>query len=689
MMTTTIRASLAALFFAMVATLGAVEPVAEWTFAEKPEGAARFDGEGGRVFPQIKLNAGPFTFEARVKAAGRGGLIQTRIGSLVLHESGILVALLPMDGMYREVPLSPISLNEWHEVRLRWDGGRLDLVVDGVRVNRVTLAGRLAPLDDAAVTIGAWMMPDPAVPGFAAKDKAWLFERPFQGLISRAAIWDRAIEGEEREAPAEVSGAQQCLEDYRAFFDASRAKDIEATKRLGRSMRGFMARDPRRPVYHLTAPMGDILDPAGAWFDGKRYHVFSYRNMISLLSATPLVHFVSDDLIHWEDYPIAVWPDSELDVQGIWLANFFHDDSGETRMLYTALGRKGKIGVLARNNDGLVSFTDKRAVITDLVHHDGHVWKDGADWFAITTQQHWGRRAEVAGDGILLLQSRDLNSWTKRGEIFAVPKHPDPRDDKQRWGFTEFPYLIPFGDRHVMMLGTRPSRYWVGRFDKTVPAFISDEPAGHLLDVLNSFHCFNPSAIDAQGRRIIMAMNIHLSGAVDGVPWAGAHTLPRILTLEGDHLRQEPIEAVEVLRGAHQRRADIRIADGARGLLPGLNGDTVELIAEFDPGTAKRFGLIVRGGTKIYVDVAANRFGASGNLKYGAPYPELGEGPAFLSPGKPVQIRVFLDRALLEVFVNGQTGTGVLTAAPEEQGIDLFSEGGEAVLRTLDVWELR
>jgi sucrose-6-phosphate hydrolase SacC (GH32 family) len=344
--------------------------------------------------------------------------------------------------------------------------------------------------------------------------------------------------------------------------------------------------------------------------------------------------------------------------------------------------------VLARSDDGLVSFTDKRAVITDLVHHDGHVWKDGADWLAITTEQHWGRR-EGAGDGILLLQSRDLQSWTRRGEIFAAPKHATPRDDKQRWGFAEFPYLLPFGDQHVLMLGTRPTRYWVGRFDKTAPAFIPDEPGGHLLDVLNSFHCFNPSAVDAQGRRIIMAMNIYLSGNVEGVPWAGVHTLPRYLTLEGDRLRQEPIEAVASLRGAHRQRTGIRIAEGARGLLPDLAGDTLELSAEFDPGTAKRFGLIVRGGTKIHVDVAANRFGAAGNVKYGAPYPEMGEGPAFLTPGQTVRMRVFLDRGLLEVFVNGQTGTGVLTAAPEERGIDLFSEGGEAVLRSLEVWEMK
>jgi sucrose-6-phosphate hydrolase SacC (GH32 family) len=176
---------------------------------------------------------------------------------------------------------------------------------------------------------------------------------------------------------------------------------------------------------------------------------------------------------------------------------------------------------------------------------------------------------------------------------------------------------------------------------------------------------------------------------VDGVPWSGAHALPWVLTREGTRLRQDPIEAVESLRGRHERRAAIRIASGARGLLTGLSGDTLELVAEFEPGTSKRFGLIVRDRTRIYVDAVSGRFGVSVNVEFGANYPELGEGPAYLRPGQPVCVHVFLDRALLEVFVNGQSGTAGLTADPSATGLDLFSEGGEAILRNLDVWEMR
>ena len=90
----------------------------------------------------------------------------------------------------------------------------------------------------------------------------------------------------------------------------------------------------------------------------------------------------------------------------------------------------------------------------------------------------------------------------------------------------------------------------------------------------------------------------------------------------------------------------------------------------------------------MFFDAATGQFGAEGNLKIPSPYPELGRGPAYLKRGQPMRMRLFLDRSLLEVFVNGQTGTGVFNSDPAATGMDLFSEGGEARLTSLDVWQM-
>ena len=50
-------------------------------------------------------------------------------------------------------------------------------------------------------------------------------------------------------------------------------------------------------------------------------------------------------------------------------------------------------------------------------------------------------------------------------------------------------------------------------------------------------------------------------------------------------------------------------------------------------------------------------------------------------------MHVFLDKQLVEAFVNGQTCT---TAAKENgDGIDLFSEGGSVLCTRLDIWNMK
>ena len=67
----------------------------------------------------------------------------------------------------------------------------------------------------------------------------------------------------------------------------------------------------------------------------------------------------------------------------------------------------------------------------------------------------------------------------------------------------EFPYLLSFGNKDVLMLGSSPVRYWVGWFDREKLKFIPDQSHCLLLDYSNPFHCFNPPSrkISAFGRR--------------------------------------------------------------------------------------------------------------------------------------------------------------------------------------------
>lgn len=682
-------------------------------------GAASFDGNGWLSTghePEHALSLSQseeMSVCIRLRATKPGGLFYTNLFSLVVHDHGVVIGLLGVrsegGGMYREIPLGIIAFNDWHDLIVRYRAGNLEFFSDGTLMASVLIKEKPQPIFSGPGVIGGWRVNDPPLPNFPQEIADSIFQRLFTGAIDHVAFWSRALADDEVallsgvasiSKPAAKSAWQKCMDHYRRFHDASRAKDLKACEALGLAMRTFMASDPLRPIYHLTAPMGWIADPVGAFYHEGTYHVFSFRNLYSELACCPLTHYASDDMIHWKDLPVAVWADSELDVHGIWLGNNFLDDQGIPAMLYTAHGMKGSIGALARSYDHLVTFGEKQAVITDLTHHDGHTWKDGQTWYTLVTSQYWGKRAGKLGDAITILTSPDLVHWTNRGELFAINKFDHPADDLQKWGFTEFPYLIPFGEKHVLMIGTRPVRYWVGRFDKEKLVFVPDDPQCKLIDYLNPCHCFNPLTVDPKGpdgspRRIIYASDNNPSGQAESLMWNGAQMLPRVLTLEGGRLLQEPVPEAETLRGSHYSRRGIAVAPGMKGLINDVSGDALEIMIQFEPGTAKRFGLKVRMSgdgqtfTTIFYDVASGDFGVENNIWGPAPHPDLGRGPAYLAPGKPVTLRVFLDKCLLEVFVNGHSCTGLFKTDPKFIGLDLFSEGGTARVNTLDLWNMK
>ncbi|WP_139378496.1 GH32 C-terminal domain-containing protein [Parapedobacter luteus] len=652
------------------------------------------------------------TIALEVKPTQAGGIFWTPSLSMAITDDRTLVVMVSTvdekGSLFREIPVGKLALGQWHQLVINYADRQLEVVVDGARLLAKQLHGSIHPQAPGAVLIGAWKATDPPVGNFPKGVQDFLFERRFTGHIRYMAYWDYLLDDQAVAGLCHTRGikdvqdpASVMYEQYDAFFDQSRAGDVEGVRAIGKAMRHYMARDPRRPSFHLTAPMDAILDPAGAVYHGGKYHLFSYRNMISLLAYTPLAHYVSDDLLHWEDYPIALWPDSPLDTYGIWLGNLWLEDHRQPKMFYTALGQSGKYGVMAESDDGLTSFGNKRLVMDDMEHHDGHVWKDGDRYYALTTRQHWGRSADSLGDDIVLLMSKDLMQWETRGTLFSAHKHRNPKDNQQQWGFAEYPYLLPFGDKYVLMLGTRPARYWVGEFDKDSAAFIPDDPEGMLLDYLNPFHCFNPLMVDSCGpqggeRRIIHALQLYASGEVDGIRWSGTHVTPRVLEFTERRLTQTPIPELEKLRKLHSKTVNFQLDSAVQQKFVTLKDGRADILIEVPGGQRGIFGFYVTSGTRpgdtasVFLNLTSNRFGVKGGIKMPIDYPELGSAPAFLpQDGRSVSMRVLIDGSLIEVFVNGQSCTGVLSGDCRAITFRPFCEVGPINVDSLTIWNIQ
>ena len=344
----------------------------------------------------------------------------------------------------------------------------------------------------------------------------------------------------------------------RDFRVAVTSREREVFGPAARELRRWMlANDPHRPRYHFTAPEGWINDPNGPIYHQGTYHLFyQYRPVFANGSQSPVCwgHATSTDLLHWEDWPVAMWPDRGYDVDGVYSGNTFIDDDGFPCALYTGnvAGHAEAHGVLARSTDGWLTWhkhkvmdNEQRPNAASPVHWDAQVWKQGELW-----QQLIGG---AVGEGAAqrgaahLWTSPDLEEWTHRG---TIAEDHDP--ERRYW---ELPYLVPFGDRAVLMVGARNNPYWTGSYDRQARRFHPDRREPRFVD-LGLYYCVNPHLVDDRGpggapRRLLLGWVLGARSPVDAAP---------LLDRRAQHSRgywswratswsSSPVPELEALRG--------------------------------------------------------------------------------------------------------------------------------------------
>jgi len=472
------------------------------------------------------------------------------------------------------------------------------------------------------------------------------------------------------------------VEAYRAVV-ASKDKSTYAKAALD-LRRWVIKNDPYRPIFHFTGPESWINDPNGVIYHRGTYHLFYQYDPIiqGKRSNRCWGHAVSKDLVHWEDWPVALWPDTRYDGGGVYSGNtFIHE--GKITALYTGNvgGHSETYGMLAWSEDGGLTFKKKmvmpnhqRPNAQSPVHWDAQIWKEGDTWCQLIGGATEGGKQGTAW----LWKSTDLENWKLQRNIAPSIKHGP--------GYWELPYLVPLNGRQVLMVGAG-NPYWIGSYDAKTMEFTAQTPA-RSVDT-GDYYSFNPNMVDDKGsnrseRRLMHGWaTIGRPPGVAGVPyWEQAHSIPRVITIKDDRLWQEPIPELQSLRydrqsGTHQ----VLSADKPVPQLS-LRGDALEIIATFDRGAAKRCGLIVRAnnlgeGTKIWVS-AGDMFGIEGC-----------GNTHFLKEDDPAVLHVFVDRGVIEVYCNGVAVTHKSFAPADRMGVMAFSEGGDAALKTLEAWKMK
>lgn len=646
-----------------------------------------------------KNNAISVYLRVKIEENTAGSLFYSDFLALELNRSGLFLAYAGVKvkggAVYREIPLCYREKYGWQDIILTVSNGAISFYIDGVRRARYDIPQDLeSPFQDDLI-IGGFRCCKPDTYSNGA-----VFAKFSKITYDTAVLWTRGLsdrEIAELSGVFELSKSEYDGEDiavmeiarlHNKYFDASAENDAVRCREIWNKLKEIEKNDEKRPLWHLTQPFGFIFDPCGAFYHGGKYHVYSYHNIEYLLNYSSLDHYASDDLVHWYGMPIGPFADSPSDAFCIYLMNHFYDDEGNVRALYTGHGFGGKTGVLARVSDDMTQYTDKHPVITKY-HHDGHVFKHDGKWYTITSKLCKAQREGDKGDPVMMWSSDDLEKWTEEGEIFCQKKCPETGG-----GFMEFPYLLNFGKKDALILGGHPVRYWVGHFDWKKKKFIPDQEESKLLDNTNPFHCFNPLCVDDKGeggteRRILMAMYCDIGSGDRKIQWGCCHVMPRVLTLENGRLRQDPIPEIEKLHKDNFSAKNIKNNKlfGNNVFEGHISGEALDISATFDSLSKGKVGITLTDRDneedRVFVsyDSKTDLFEIGGNVLHGGKFKAYRKGDE-------IGLRIFTDRSLIEIFVNGESAVTSFRGDPAAKRKPSVVTEGKSNCREFKVWKM-
>jgi levanase/fructan beta-fructosidase len=253
-------------------------------------------------------------------------------------------------------------------------------------------------------------------------------------------------------------------------------------------------------------------------------------------------------------------------------------------------------------------------------------------------------------------------------------------------------------------------QYFVGDFDGKT--FKNDNPPDKELtmDYGDCFYAAIPWNNMPDNEKLFIGWLV--PGPQETYPWRGQMSIPRDLSLEktdqGIRLLQQPAsiikDGLKKLPGDHiVNRKDLTI-NGQKALMGKTvtGGNAYWLDAEWNIKPGTKAGFII-GQQKDNDSPAA----AAAIIGYDAATHEVfvarsGTGSGKINKGKlrqtisvpnktgTIRLQVLVDKSSLEVFVNN--GEEVLSTyifpGKDANGLSAFADGGEAVLRTLKIWNL-
>ena len=455
-----------------------------------------------------------------------------------------------------------------------------------------------------------------------------------------------------------------------------------------RSHREQLLTDPWRPGYHFTVPEGVAIpfDPNGAIFWQGRYHLFYiFQDTRSGIKSDHWGHVSSTDLFHWRHHPTGL-------LEGMYSGNCFLNKDGIPTMCYHQVNQGNAMAVALDDELNEWSKLDSNPITPDTRESDEHDgkyrswdpfgWYDGNNYYAI-----------FGGEYPAIAKSTSLDEpWHYVGDLFAHGVDGVAPDED-----VSCADLFKLDDKDVLLCISHRMgcRYYIGEWKNEQ---FYPESHAQMSWVDNTF--FAPeSVLDDKGRRIMWAWLLDFREFAVRLEqgWSGTMSLPRVLWLENGEMRMDVPEEIERLRYRPKHQENIEVQSDSEIILDDVNGNSLEIKMEFENSSAAEYGIkiccspdgqeqtvISYNPSKTTLEVDTNNSGPEESPKH------VESAPLKLTTGERLQLRIFIDRSVVEVFANNRQAImrRIYPKRSDSTQVRVFAKGNSVNVRRLESWHI-
>lgn len=444
-----------------------------------------------------------------------------------------------------------------------------------------------------------------------------------------------------------------------------------------------------RPVFHFSPEKNWMGSPCGLVYLNDEYHMFfQYNPNGNDEGSSHWGHAVSNDLIHWKEYPVAINPDQnapEGEKNGVLPGSVIVDkhntlgkQTNTTKTLiafYTNLNGEQK---MAYSTDKGTTWTKYEKPVIPFNADDNArgpkvTWhEESKKWIMAIYRQTPG---EDSIKGVSFYSSDNLTDWEWKSHTPNFIGSPDlvrfkvsNRPEETKWGLID-----------------ADGSYFLGSFDGK--KFTPETPKIKSDWGKNYYSPQTFGNIPETDGRIIQIAYMR-NGKFPNMPFNGQMTFPCKLSVKkypsGYQIIKKPIREIEKIHFKRYSWENKNIIPGIKNnKLKRVATDRLHIIAELDIKTANNFGLVLchslkNMGTEIIYDVKNETLSV------------LGCSVPLKPVGGKIKFEILLDQTSIEVFANdGQIAvSNCFTPGETAKESVIFTNGGELEIDKMVIFDM-